>query len=74
MFSREPRPTRGEPGAAFATARGLGLDLETDLVVEWWLDRQGHDGVVIEDAQPLYEHRRVVIAFRRSQIARCQPE
>ena len=50
-------------------ARGLGLDLETDLMVEWWLDRQGHDCVVFEEAQRLYGHQRVVIAFRRSQIA-----
>src|SRR5262245_48028681 len=52
-------------------ARGLGLDLETDLVIEWWLDRQGHDCVIFEDARPLYGHQRTAIAFRRSQIARC---
>jgi hypothetical protein len=54
-----------------AEARGLGLDLATDLVVEWWLDREGYDGVLIDDAQPLYDRRRVVIAFRRSQIVKC---
>jgi hypothetical protein len=54
-----------------AEARGLGLDLETDLVIEWWLDRQGHDCVIFEDAKPLYGHQRAVIAFRRSQLARC---
>ncbi len=48
-----------------AEARGLGLDLGTDLVVEWWLDRQGHDGVVFEDAKRKYGHPRVAIAFRR---------
>lgn len=52
-------------------ARGLGLDLGTDLVVEWWLDRQGYDCVVFEEARPLYGHQRVAIAFRRSQIVRC---
>jgi hypothetical protein len=54
-----------------AEARSLGLDLETDLVIEWWLDRQGHDCVIFEDAKPLYGHQRAVVAFRRSQIARC---
>ena len=53
-----------------AEARGLGLDLGTDLVVEWWLDRQGHDCVIFEDAKRHYGHARVAIAFRRSQIAR----
>jgi hypothetical protein len=57
-----------------AEARGLGLDLETDLVIEWWLDRQGHDCVIFEDAKPLYGHQRAVVAFRRSQIARCIDE
>jgi hypothetical protein len=56
-----------------ADARGLGLDLETDLVMEWWLDRQGHDCVVFEDARARYGHQRVVIAFRRGQIAECRP-
>jgi hypothetical protein len=54
-----------------ADARELGLDLETDAVVEWWLDRQGHDCVVFEGAGRLYNRQRAVIAFRRSQIARC---
>jgi hypothetical protein len=57
-----------------AEARGLGLDLETDLVCEWWLDRQGHDCVIFEDAKPLYGHQRAAIAFRRSQIAKCISE
>jgi hypothetical protein len=58
-----------------AEARGLGLDLGTDLVVEWWLDRQGHDCVVFEDAKRQYGHQRVVVALRRAQIALClQPE
>jgi hypothetical protein len=53
-------------------ARGLGLDLGTDLVMEWWLDREGHDCVVLEEAGSHYGHQRVVIAFRRSQIAACE--
>jgi hypothetical protein len=52
-------------------ARGLGLDLDTDLVVEWWLDRQGHDSLILDDVKSLYSYQRVLIAFRRSQIARC---
>jgi hypothetical protein len=54
-------------------ARGLGLDLATDLMIEWWLDRQGHDAVLIDDARLLYGHQRVLIAFRRSQLTRCIP-
>ena len=53
-------------------ARGLGLDLDTDLTVEWWLDRQGHDCVIFEEAERLYGHQRVVIAFRRAQIAQAE--
>lgn len=54
-------------------ARGLGLDMGTDLEVEWWLDRQGHDCVVLEDARRLYGHQRVAIAFRRAQVVACEP-
>lgn len=49
-----------------ADAAALGLDLGTDAMVEWWLDRQGHDGVVLERGAHL---GRTVVAFRRSQIA-----
>lgn len=55
-----------------AAGRDLGLDFEADSVIEWWLDRQGHDGVIFESAQRLYGHDRAVIAFRRSQIARIE--
>jgi len=58
-------------GRMEAEARGLGLDLATDLVVEWWLDRQGHDCVVFDGAKSLYGYERVAIAFRRAQVARC---
>ncbi|HEY3229859.1 MAG TPA: zinc ribbon domain-containing protein [Roseiflexaceae bacterium] len=53
-----------------ADARNLGLDLGTDLVVEWWLDRQGYDCVIFKDARQLYDCERAVIAFRRAQIVR----
>lgn len=53
-----------------ADAQGLGLDMETDAVVEWWLDRQGYDSVVFEPPSPQYGRIRTVIAFRRAQIVR----
>lgn len=53
-----------------ADAQGLGLDMDTDAVIEWWLDRQGYDGAVLErGAHPQSYERRMVVAFRRSQIA-----
>lgn len=52
-----------------AEARGLGLDMETDAVIEWWLDRQGHDGAVFERGAHAFAQGRTVVAFRRSQIA-----
>ncbi len=53
-------------------ARGVGLDLETDAMVEWWLDRQGHDGLVLDGVRQRYNYDRVVIAFRRAQIAQIR--
>ena len=49
-------------------ATDLGLDLGTDAVIEWWLDRHNYDSAIIEGARQLYDHERVVIAFRRAQI------
>lgn len=49
-------------------ARGLGLDIETDAVIEWWLDRQGYDSVLFEPQAHPFGRRQMVIAFRRSQI------
>ncbi|MGB9750830.1 zinc ribbon domain-containing protein [Roseiflexus castenholzii] len=50
-------------------ATDLGLDMNTDAIIEWWLDREGYDGALFErDAHP-YGGGRAVIAFRRSQIA-----
>jgi hypothetical protein len=53
-------------------AQGLGLALETDATVEWWLDQQGHDGLVLEDVREKYEYPRVAIAFRRGQLVRVE--
>ena len=53
-------------------AQGLGLDMETDTVVEWWLDRQGYDSVVFEPPSPQYGRIRTVIAFRRAQIVQLR--
>jgi hypothetical protein len=53
-----------------AEASGFGLDMDTDAVVEWWLDRAGHDAIVLDGVPGYAIYRRVVIAFRRSQIVR----
>lgn len=53
-------------------ARGLGLDLEPALAAEWWLDRYGHDGVMFTAAQGRYNAERVLIVFRRGQLARIK--
>jgi len=50
-------------------AAGLGLDMRADAMIEWWLDREGYDGVVLERGAHRYGGGRAVIAFRRSQIA-----
>jgi hypothetical protein len=52
-----------------ANAKELGLGLSTDATVEWWLDREGYDGVVFEGVADRYPYRRMVVAFRRSQVA-----
>ncbi len=53
-----------------AEARGLGLDLDPAQAAEWWLDRYGYDGVVFTGAHKRYNAARVVIVFRRGQLAR----
>ncbi|HEU5086691.1 MAG TPA: zinc ribbon domain-containing protein [Roseiflexaceae bacterium] len=55
-------------------AAALGLDMDSDAVVEWGLDRRGHDCVLFEGAYRRYNYERVLIAFRRSQIARVEGE
>lgn len=52
-----------------ADARELGLDMATDAMTEWWLDRQGYDGAVFNRGAPGFGSGRVVFAFRRAQIA-----
>ncbi len=49
-------------------AASLGLDIETDAVVEWWLDRYNYDGVIFTNARQRYQYDQVVIVFRRSQL------
>lgn len=57
-----------------AEAHELGLDMQTDAVAEWWLDRQGHDGALFEEWWSLFGMGRTAIAFRRAQIARIIEE
>jgi hypothetical protein len=49
-------------------AQELGLDMESDAVIEWWLERQGYDSAVLERGAHPYDAGRVVVAFRRAQI------
>lgn len=53
-------------------ARSLGLDLEPALAAEWWLDRNGHDGVIFSGARSRYSADHVVIVFRRRQLAQIR--
>lgn len=53
-------------------AAELGMGMGTDATIEWWLDHQGYDGMVIDGVDPnRYQgYKKIVIAFRRSQIVR----
>ncbi len=62
----------GRLRAIRAEARGLGLDLEPALAAEWWLDRSGHDGVILTAAKARYGAERVLIVFRRGQLAQIR--
>lgn len=62
----------GRLGLMREEARSLGLDLEPALAAEWWLDRNGHDGVILTGAQQRYGAERAVIVFRRSQLAQIK--
>ena len=53
-------------------AASLGLDVETDAVVEWWLDRYNYDGVIFTNARQRYQYDRVVVVFRRSQLVQVR--
>ncbi|EFO80878.1 hypothetical protein OSCT_1247 [Oscillochloris trichoides DG-6] len=53
-----------------AEARDLGMPMEAEPAAEWWLDRNGYDGLILTKAQSRYAAERAVIAFRRSQIVR----
>lgn len=53
-----------------AEALSLGMALEAEPAAEWWLDRNGYDGVIFNGARARYDSDRVAIVFRRSQIVR----
>ncbi|GAB4196087.1 MAG: zinc ribbon domain-containing protein [Roseiflexaceae bacterium] len=55
-----------------AEARGYGLDMDSDAVVEWWLDRKEYDGLVLDGVKERYNYQRVAIAFRRSQVVKIE--
>jgi hypothetical protein len=60
-------------GRAQEEASGLGLDMESDAVTEWWLERHGYDGAVLAPGAHAHGDARMVIAFRRAQVARITP-
>lgn len=62
----------GRLGRMREEARALGLDLEPALAAEWWLDRNGHDGVFFSGARERYGAEHVVIVFRRGQLAQIR--
>jgi hypothetical protein len=57
-------------GQAQEAASGLGLDMESDAVIEWWLDRQGYDGALLAPGAHGRGDSTMAVAFRRSQVAR----
>jgi hypothetical protein len=57
-----------------AEAAALGFDMESDAVVEWGLDRRGHDCVIFEGVRQRYGYERALVAFRRSQVTRIEGE
>lgn len=71
-FSCDLKQWPDQLAAIRAEARSLGLDLEPAQAAEWWLDRHGHDGVCFSGARARYGVERVVIVFRRAQLARIQ--
>jgi hypothetical protein len=60
-------------GQAQEEASGLGLDMESDAVIEWWLERHGYDGAVLAPGAHSYGDARMAVVFRRSQVARVNP-
>lgn len=51
-------------------AHNLGIPMEAEPAAEWWLDRNGYDGVIFTKAKARYNADHAVIAFRRSQLVR----
>jgi hypothetical protein len=55
-----------------AEASALGLDLDPATAAEWWLDRNGHDGVIFSEAQERYGAEQALIVFSFAQLAEIQ--
>lgn len=53
-------------------ARALGLDLEPATAAEWWLDRNGHDGVIFSAAEARYSAEEALIIFGFGQLAQLE--
>ncbi len=71
-FSSDLRTWPQQRQVIVKEAHDLGLDFDTDPVVEWWLDRNGHDGALLDVPFAEYGTNRIAIAFRRNQIVRVQ--
>jgi hypothetical protein len=59
----------GSLGQAQAAAATFGLDMESDAVIEWWLEREGYDGALLAPDAHAHGDTRMAIVFRRNQIA-----
>jgi hypothetical protein len=55
-----------------AEAAELGLALEAEPAAEWWLNRNGYDGVIFTKARARYNAERALVVFRRGQLARIR--
>lgn len=62
----------GQLGRIREEARALGLDLDPATAAEWWLDRNGHDGMIFTAAEARYGVERAVIVFGFGQLARIE--
>ncbi|MFV9504080.1 MAG: zinc ribbon domain-containing protein [Oscillochloridaceae bacterium umkhey_bin13] len=72
LFTCELKDWKKQLKAIRREAASLGLDLEPALAAEWWLDRQGYDGVRFTGARAKYEAEQVLIVFRRAQLAQIE--
>jgi hypothetical protein len=55
-------------------ASELGLGLSTDATIEWWLEQNSYDGMILDNVDPdRYQgFKRIVIAFRRAQLVKMR--